>query len=316
MRRDRIFDSALIGTVSIALAAVFVWSGVRQLQGLETVAMQVSMLDGFPAWMRIMVGLIEIAGAVALLIPATSVFAALILAVVTIPSILGTIIYGGGAAGIWMPLAILAGLLLVAWRRSPGVLHARWEQFASAPHPLLYDGVKAGLLGAIVIAVWFLILDTIDGRPFFTPVTLGRGLVNILAPGQPVVPPLVLVLAYTAFHFAAFIVVGLLASLVVAAADREPSVLFAFLLLFVVTEVGIYTLVAILDVASPLGAHAWLPIMIGNLIAIVCMGAFFWRGHRGLGERFRHSLDIEPSLTDEFRAPPPLPTGMPRPMRR
>lgn len=305
MRRDRIFDSTLIGTASIALAALFVWAGIRQLTGLETVAMQATMLDGFPAWMRVMVGIIEIVGAVGLLIPATSVFAALILAVVTIPSVVGQIIYGGGR--IWLPLAILAGLLLVAWRRSPGVLHARWEQFARAPHPLLYDGVKAGILGAAVIAVWFLILDTIDGRPFFTPVTLGRGLVNILAPGEPAVSPVVLLLAYTVFHFAAFVVVGLVASLVVAAADREPSILFAFLLLFVVTEVGIYTLVAILDVATPLGAHAWLPIMVGNLIAIVTMGAFFWRGHRGLSERFRHALDREPGTVDELMAPPVLP---------
>ena len=39
---------------------------------------------------------------------------------------------------------------------------------------ILEDGVLAGLVGAIVVAVWFLVLDLFHGTPFATPSLLGR----------------------------------------------------------------------------------------------------------------------------------------------
>jgi hypothetical protein len=86
---------------------------------------------------------------------------------------------------------------------------------------------------------------------------------------------------------------GLVAALIVDFARREPSILFAFLLLFAITEVGIYMLVALLEVATPLGRSAW-QIMAGNLLAALVMGTFFWRRHHELADEFRHSLDDPP----------------------
>ena len=43
-----------------------------------------------------------------------------------------------------------------------------------ASHPrYLREGVIAGLIGAAVVAVWFLIYDAASGRPFRTPALLG-----------------------------------------------------------------------------------------------------------------------------------------------
>src|ERR671931_209519 len=41
---------------------------------------------------------------------------------------------------------------------------------------LYEEGIVAGLLGAATIAVWFLILDAIQGRPLYTPTVLGTAL--------------------------------------------------------------------------------------------------------------------------------------------
>jgi hypothetical protein len=38
------------------------------------------------------------------------------------------------------------------------------------------EGIVAGLLGAATIAVWFLIVDTINGQPLHTPTVLGTTL--------------------------------------------------------------------------------------------------------------------------------------------
>src|SRR3990170_227162 len=38
------------------------------------------------------------------------------------------------------------------------------------------EGIIAGLIGAATIAIWFLILDVLDGRPLHTPTVLGTAL--------------------------------------------------------------------------------------------------------------------------------------------
>ena len=47
----------------------------------------------------------------------------------------------------------------------------------------LREGITAGVLGATAVAVWFLILDTVAGRPFATPSMLGSSLATLF--GSP-----------------------------------------------------------------------------------------------------------------------------------
>src|SRR5881392_1355018 len=51
---------------------------------------------------------------------------------------------------------------------------------AERPHNFLREGIITGFIGATAIAVWFLIVDTIAGHPFYTPIFLGKGVVSIL----------------------------------------------------------------------------------------------------------------------------------------
>src|ERR1700719_3384949 len=98
---------------------------------------------------------------------------------------------------------------------------------------IILDGVIAGVCGAAVIAIWFLLLDAVRGQPLQTPALLAAsllpGLHNAAATGTI---PWALVAEYTAFHFLTFIVIGVAGALMIEAAARDRA-LFPSLLLFV-----------------------------------------------------------------------------------
>ncbi len=66
-------------------------------------------------------------------------------------------------------------------------------------HRTLREGIVAGLLGATAVAVWFLVVDTIAGRPFLTPAMLGASLTTLFG-GTGTGSTAAYVLGYTAFH--------------------------------------------------------------------------------------------------------------------
>jgi hypothetical protein len=158
-------------------------------------------------------------------------------------------------------------------------------------HTIFRDGVVAGVLGATAVAIWFFIVDLIAGHMLATPGGLGKGLLNLFGPGLGDRLG-VAVFAYTVFHYLAFILVGLLASLIVHWAEKQPSVLAGAFILFVSVEIGFYAWSSIL---SPfLGALSWVQVSVGNLIAAVVMGFYLWKSHPALG----HELDMALSGED------------------
>jgi putative oxidoreductase len=303
VQKVRAVNDFVVWTLSVLLAAVFLLAGVPKVLGIAPVGFQAAAMTGFPNGLRIVIGLLEVLGAVGLLIPSLATVAAGCLALLMIPA--AATQYMSGEAGLAVPFIVFALLAFVAWRRNAKEVFGAYRGFADVPHPLLKEGIIAGLIGAAVIAVWFGILDAVAGHPLFTPATLGRALLSAfgdVAPGQGT---LTFVLVYTVFHFAAFMFVGLLASLIVHLARREPSILIGFAILFAVTEVGIYGLVAFLGEWSPLQGNAWLPIMLGNVLAAAAMGFYFFRTHRELAYQLRHAFDPRPDEDDEpgFGAP-------------
>jgi len=308
MPSARAIDEVAIWTLSIVLAAIFLLAGVPKLLGVDVIGLQAATMRGFPEWIRIAVGIVEVVCAVGLLVRPVATAAAVALALVTFPATVTQ--YLSGQPGVFVPPLLTAALIFVAWRRSAPAVSTSYHEFADVPHPLLREGVIAGLIGATVIAVWFFVIDLIAGRPLFTPAALGRALLSVLGASPPSGGTVTFVFVYTVFHYAAFMVGGLLTALVVVAARREPSILFGFLILFVMTEIGIYGIVALLEVASALGRYAWVQIMAGSALAALAMGAYFWRAHHELADEFRHSLDWE-SPPDREEASLPLPSAAP-----
>ena len=190
-----------------------------------------------------------------------------------------------------VPAGLLVMLAIVAWLRRTDELDAVVHRAHPIARRILREGATAGLLGATGVAIWFLMLDGAAGQPLHTPTILGRMLFSIFGPVPDSESALFHVAMYTVFHYAAFIAAGAVISAVVFVAEREPSVLAGFFILFVVFEIAFHGLVALLSQGTELGALAWYQVLAGNIIAAALMGGYMWRLHPELRGEFAHALD-------------------------
>ena len=158
------------------------------------------------------------------------------------------------------------------------------------PNRLVRDGIIAGVLGATSVALWFLLVDTLDGHPLQTPNALGRAFFRLLGDPAPGASDLPYVFGYTLFHYLAFILAGLLVAAIVHYAQFEPNVLAGALILLVMFEVGFHALLSVVRNFPVLGVIAWYKVAIANLLAAGVMGTFMWRSHPELREELDHAL--------------------------
>jgi hypothetical protein len=86
------------------------------------------------------------------------------------------------------------------------------------------------------------------------------------------------VVGYTIVHGLGFVVVGLIAAALVAAAERERAMVLALLIFFAAFEVFFLALVAFWALPV-LGVLAWWEILAGNLVASAAMLYYFHRRH-------------------------------------
>jgi hypothetical protein len=146
---------------------------------------------------------------------------------------------------------------------------------------LYQEGIVAGALGAATIALWFLVIDTINGRPLYTPTVLGtalfRGGAGLASP-QTLPVSFDMVLVFTWIHLLVFGVIGGIASHLLALAERRPNLGFGIVILFVVFEVG-FIAIAMAFAEDVLHALAWPSILVGNTLAAAAMATYLWRRH-------------------------------------
>ncbi len=143
------------------------------------------------------------------------------------------------------------------------------------------DGIFAGTLGEVTLAVWFLILDAVSGHPFYTP----RALVNVFYGFEEAIPSppdlhtrLKVVGGFLWVHWLAFVLLGAFASWLLATAEQDPNVGFGILLFFVVFGFGSMGFVSMVT-SDILRLHSGLSILVGNLLAALAMAAYFWKRH-------------------------------------
>jgi hypothetical protein len=168
---------------------------------------------------------------------------------------------------------------------------------ARARHSTLREGVIAGFIGASGVALWLLVVDVLEGRPLYTPATLGYGLFSLFrtAPSNTFTA----VAFYTVFHYAAFIAVGMVAVMAIHGARSHPSILALMLMLFACVELGFLGMVALMA-ETRLGELAWYQVGAANLLATALMGTYLWRTHPMLGNVFGSGLQGD-ELSDHAR---------------
>jgi hypothetical protein len=146
------------------------------------------------------------------------------------------------------------------------------------------DGIVAGVLAAVAVALWFLVFDSVRGRPLYTPSVLGTALFGRGASLVPLATTPVsaeMVLMFTWVHGLVFAVLGGIAARLLAVAERSPHAGFGILLLFVIFQAG-FTVAAYLIAAPVLHALTWPAVLVANLLAAAVMGAYLWWRHPAL----------------------------------
>jgi hypothetical protein len=193
---------------------------------------------------------------------------------------------------------LIAGATMFAYLNvtGPGV-RLSWRELLRE-HQTIKEGLVGGLLGAMAVMAWFLVIDIARGQLMFTPAALGsaiffgaRGVAEVqITPAT--------VFGYTLLHLAAFLAVGFLASALAIAEEKEPHVLLGVGLLFVTFEV---LLIGLLAIAASwlLDALNWWAILTANLIAAGVMGAYLWHEHPKLREELDHNVEEEMFLESE-----------------
>jgi putative oxidoreductase len=292
MQRVSSMKSVAGWVLSVLLAVLFLVVGVPKILGGQNHWVRAFQMFGYPVWFRIVVGTVETLGAILLLVPATSLYAAAGLALLMIGATYSQLVVGQPAAAV-VPALLFFVLLYVAWSRQPLATGGVRPVPSALVRRMLREGEIAGVIGATAVAVWFLIVDTVAGHPLFTPTVLGKALFSFFGPIPGSEGSLLHIIAYTIFHYAAFIGAGIILALAVNMAEERPSILLGFFILFVAFEIGFHGLVAILQQSTVLGALAWYQVMIGNLIASVLMVAYMFRIHPALGHEFAHALDVD-----------------------
>ncbi len=155
-------------------------------------------------------------------------------------------------------------------------------------HPRLIEGIVTGLVGAGVVALWFLLVDLVSGRPLHTPAAIGSALFLGAQSDAEIRLSLGLIACYTMLHVAFFVIAGLAIAGAAAYLERTPSrVLVVGLALILLESVILATLM--LSAEWVLGSVGLWSVTVANVIAVVAMGWYAWRAHPALGDRLEHA---------------------------
>ncbi len=191
-----------------------------------------------------------------------------------------------GALGWW---AIFAGNLLASigmlWFLVRGHPELPSTLIGSSGH-ILREGVVAGVIGAAVVAFWFLILDAIRGDPLRTPRFLGTAMLQQT-------DPVGAILSYTVVHGIVFILFGIAGAFLLSGAEQRPIFLFPFVVLYVAFEFFFFAVVLILArwVLDELAGWA---VVVANLLAGAAMLAYYFKKHRPLVNHLAQAFAEEP----------------------
>lgn len=157
------------------------------------------------------------------------------------------------------------------------------EPFISRPRrdaEMRHEGIVTGMLGAAVVAAFYLLIDIIRGQPLITPSVLGQAFIlhTAVTPGAVDIGAVV---AYTVFHVGAFMAFGLLLAALVRASESSGLARYAVLQIMVVFVVFFYGL---LWIGSEVvrGMFSFIGVLAANTLAGGVMVTWLWRHHPAL----------------------------------
>jgi hypothetical protein len=137
---------------------------------------------------------------------------------------------------------------------------------------VLEDGILTGIIGAAVVAIWFLVLDTARGQMFLTPSLLGSVVFLGQSPDDVIAVNPFIIFAYTGLHGVLFLIAGVVIARMFALFEQNPQFGIVILLLFLLFESILFSFAAAVF-PNLIGAIGALAVGCGNLFAAIAM---FW----------------------------------------
>ena len=145
---------------------------------------------------------------------------------------------------------------------------------------LLREGVITGLIGAAVVAIFYLLADMLRNHPFMTPSVLGDALV-LHRPVNLENPHMAAVAVYTVVHLLAFVAFGTVLTMLARASEVSSLARYAVVQVLVAFVVFFYGVVS-LGSEVVRGMLPFVGILAANALAGVAMITWLWRHHPGL----------------------------------
>lgn len=163
-------------------------------------------------------------------------------------------------------------------------------------------GLGGGLLAGLVVAIWFLTVDTIQGQPFHTPAVLAHFFVQ----RDTLTVSVGLVAFYTMLHFGVFALLGVTFAWGLALFETAPSLLLGAAFGVIVLDLVFYGALVISGSAI-FGVLPGMHVLGANLVGGAVLMAFLHRtGHEpgafGLGVLRGHAYITEGITTGLFGA--------------
>lgn len=159
---------------------------------------------------------------------------------------------------------------------------------------VLWHGAAASAIGFASVVLLFVAADAFAGRPvFYTPALLGGALFYGVTGPADVVVTLAPVLAYSAAHLVAFLVLGMIAAGFAALASRYHYVWFLVMNLFLLVLAHASGIVLTLSASLQDVVSAWL---VGGATAVagLAMAAYLVWAEPPLGRELREREFTEP----------------------
>lgn len=152
-----------------------------------------------------------------------------------------------------------------------------WRPFGSAvPYEFVLEGAMVGVIGASLVALWFLLVDLVFRQALFTPSLVGDLLFGPDLDRHALPIDLERVSAVIVLHGLAFLLLGVAAAWFVSRFVAHPTWVGTFLALFAALE-GFFLLVSALALPGAAGqiGHAW--VLAANALAAAGMALYLRR---------------------------------------
>jgi len=147
-------------------------------------------------------------------------------------------------------------------------------------HSLVREGIGTGLIGAVVVAAWFLVRDALAGRPLLTPNVLGQ--IFILGDASPRPEPSNpgAIAGFAVLHLVGFVLIGLFVAWLIHASARSPLARIGLVIFFFADLVFLLGIAQMLSSQTRAMFPAW-SVLVAVLLGFLAMGLFLWRRHPG-----------------------------------